>query len=100
MRLWREETFGPVAVVRAFSDWEEAVSLSNDSQFGLGVSVYTANAERALKADFQEGAVFVNSIVKSDPRLPFGGVKASGVGRELGPEGLLSFVNVQTVYVA
>lgn len=102
MPVWRQETFGPLAVVRSFKTWEEAVRLSNESAFGLGVSVFTALPSFVLErvSDFEEGSVFINSIVKSDPRLPFGGVKASGLGRELGNHGLLSFVNTKTIYVA
>ena len=97
----KEELFGPVAVVMRAATAEEAVALANDSRFGLGASLWTrdlAKAER-LVALVEAGAVFVNGLVKSDPRLPFGGVKASGYGRELGLEGIRSFVNVKTVWV-
>ena len=97
----REELFGPVAVVMRAATAEEAVALANDSRFGLGASLWTrdlAKAER-LVALVEAGAVFVNGLVKSDPRLPFGGVKASGYGRELGLEGIRAFVNVKTVWV-
>lgn len=101
MPIFREETFGPVVAISTFDTIEDAISLSNLSCFGLGVSIYTQNVS-ALKPyinDFQEGAVFINEMVKSDPRLPFGGVKSSGYGRELGPEGMMEFVNVKTVVI-
>ncbi len=97
----REELFGPVAVVMKAESADHAVELANDSRFGLGASLWTrseAQVER-LVPRIQAGAVFVNGLVKSDPRLPFGGVKASGYGRELGLEGIRAFVNVKTVWV-
>jgi len=97
----REELFGPVAAVLRARDTEDAVALANDSRFGLAASLWTrdpAEAER-LVPRLEAGAVFVNGLVKSDPRLPFGGVKASGHGRELGLEGSRAFVNVKTVWV-
>ena len=101
MPAWREETFGPVAAIRSFQTEEEAMDLVNESDYGLGVSIFTRSKEKALAmVNFlNEGAVFVNEIVKSDPRLPFGGVKSSGFGRELGKEGFEAFVNKKTVYV-
>lgn len=96
---FREETFGPLVAVTAFSSLEEAIHLSNSSDFGLGVSVFSVNPEAILKrsSDFKEGAVFVNDLVYSDPYLPFGGIKNSGYGRELGKDGMLSFVNRKTL---
>jgi succinate-semialdehyde dehydrogenase / glutarate-semialdehyde dehydrogenase len=97
----REELFGPVAVVMKARDADEAVAIANDSRFGLGASLWTrstAQIER-LVPRIEAGAVFVNGMVKSDPRLPFGGVKCSGYGRELGLEGIRAFVNVKTVWV-
>ena len=97
----REELFGPVAVVIRAETAEEAVAIANDSRFGLGASLWTrdpAQVER-LVPRIEAGAVFVNGLVKSDPRLPFGGVKASGYGRELGLEGIRAFVNVKTVWI-
>lgn len=97
----REEIFGPVAAVMSAANPEEAVELANASRFGLGASLWTrdpAKIERLVPL-IEAGAVFVNGLVKSDPRLPFGGVKASGFGRELGVEGIRSFTNVKTVWI-
>jgi succinate-semialdehyde dehydrogenase/glutarate-semialdehyde dehydrogenase len=97
----REELFGPVAVVIRADSADHAVEIANDSRFGLGASLWTrseAQVER-LVPRIEAGAVFVNGLVKSDPRLPFGGVKTSGYGRELGLEGIRAFVNVKTVWV-
>ncbi|WP_149275860.1 NAD-dependent succinate-semialdehyde dehydrogenase [Pareuzebyella sediminis] len=101
MPVFYQETFGPVIGVTTFSTDEEAVSLSNASDFGLGVSIFTKDRERAKKLipQFDEGAVFVNELVKSDPRLPFGGVKISGYGRELSSHGIKEFMNKKTVYI-
>ncbi len=101
MCAFDEETFGPVAVLTIARDEEEVVRLANASRFGLGASVWTADPARgeALAARLEAGSVFVNGIVKSDPRLPFGGVKDSGWGRELGAAGLLEFTNAKTIWV-
>lgn len=101
MPVFKEEVFGPVAPVIPFSTFEEAIELSNATEFGLGVTVFTENVE-SIKEKlhfFNEGAVFVNALVKSDPALPFGGVKKSGFGRELAENGIKEFVNVKTVYI-
>lgn len=101
MPVFTEEVFGPVAAVMKFETFDEAVALSNMSTFGLGVSVFTGNVS-AMKEKvhlFDEGAVFINAMVKSDPALPFGGIKRSGYGRELAENGLKEFVNVKTVYI-
>jgi succinate-semialdehyde dehydrogenase/glutarate-semialdehyde dehydrogenase len=97
----REELFGPVAAVMKAKDADEAVAIANDSRFGLGASLWTRSAAQIerLVPRIEAGAVFVNGMVKSDPRLPFGGVKCSGYGRELGLEGIRAFVNVKTVWV-
>ncbi len=101
MRLYHEETFGPVASIYKAGDDDEAVSLANATRFGLGASVWSKDEKRALQvADrIESGAVFINGIVKSDPRLPFGGVKKSGYGRELGSHGIKEFTNVKTYWV-
>ncbi|HEX5759881.1 MAG TPA: NAD-dependent succinate-semialdehyde dehydrogenase [Thermoanaerobaculia bacterium] len=101
MAAFEEETFGPVAAVTRVRDADEAVELANRSRYGLGASVWTGDPSRGeeLAARIEAGSVFVNGIVKSDPRLPFGGIKASGYGRELGREGIREFVNLKTVWV-
>ena len=101
MAAFNQETFGPVLSVTTFKTVEEAIELSNNSKFGLGVSIFTKNVEEAEKLAFQfdEGAVFINELVKSDPRLPFGGVKMSGYGRELSEHGIREFVNRKTIYI-
>lgn len=99
MPVFKEETFGPVAVVVKVKSFEEALELSNQSSFGLGVSICTKEVEKyAEKAHlFEEGAVFFNQLVRSDPKLPFGGVKKSGYGRELSSDGIQEFVNTKTI---
>lgn len=101
MEIFKEETFGPVLAVTRFKTEEEAIAFSNNSKFGLGVSLFSKDIDRIeqLIPQFNEGAVFINDLVKSDPRLPFGGVKTSGYGRELSKEGIREFVNVKTVYI-
>jgi succinate-semialdehyde dehydrogenase / glutarate-semialdehyde dehydrogenase len=101
MPVFDEEVFGPVAPVIIAENTGEAVSLANKTKFGLGVTLFTGNIERAktLIPSFPDGAVFVNELVKSDPRLPFGGTKKSGFGRELSVHGIREFVNLKTVYI-
>ena len=97
MRVVKEEVFGPIAPIIVVRDEDEAVAVANDSEFGLGGSVWTADLERGERVArrLEVGTAFVNSFVKSDPRMPFGGVKKSGLGRELGRFGLREFVNVK-----
>lgn len=100
---WDDELFGPVAALIRVSDEDEAIAVANDSPFGLGAAVFTrdvARGEAIAAKRLQAGACFVNAFVKSDPRLPFGGIKESGYGRELADFGIREFVNVKTVYVA
>jgi succinate-semialdehyde dehydrogenase/glutarate-semialdehyde dehydrogenase len=101
MPVFREETFGPVAAVIRARDTEHAVALANDSQFGLGGNLWTCDIERgkALARRIESGNVFINGMTASDPRLPFGGVKRSGYGRELSWFGIREFVNIQTVWI-
>ncbi|HET8854798.1 MAG TPA: NAD-dependent succinate-semialdehyde dehydrogenase [Salinimicrobium sp.] len=100
MRIFKEEVFGPAIGIMTFKSDKEAVALANSSGYGLGVSIFTDDPKRAeeLVPEFEDGAVFVNALVKSDPRLPFGGTKDSGFGRELSYHGIREFVNVKTVY--
>jgi len=102
MPAFDEETFGPVAAVIRAKDEADAVRLDNDSSFGLGASLWTGDRARAerLAAAIEAGAVFVNGLVKSDPRLPFGGIKRSGYGRELSEYGIREFVNIKSVWIA
>ncbi len=100
MPVFKEETFGPAIGITTFKKDQDAIDLVNMSNFGLGVSIFTEDLEFAEKIapEFEDGAVFVNELVKSDPRLPFGGTKISGYGRELSEDGIKEFVNKKTVY--
>lgn len=103
MPAFDEELFGPVASIIVAKDEADAIRLANDSSFGLGSAVFTKDKERGERiaaTQLQAGSCFVNSLVKSDPRLPFGGIKQSGYGRELGLFGIHEFVNIKTVFVA
>jgi len=103
MPAFDEELFGPVAAVVAAKDEEDAIRLANHTAFGLGAAVFTRDLERGeriARRELAAGSCFVNAFVKSDPRLPFGGIRESGYGRELGAFGIREFVNVKTVYVA
>jgi succinate-semialdehyde dehydrogenase / glutarate-semialdehyde dehydrogenase len=100
--VFDEETFGPVAAVTRVKNEEGAIQLANDTPYGLGASLWTADRARGerLAAEIESGCVFVNGLVKSDPRIPFGGIKRSGYGRELSVYGLREFTNVKTVWIA
>jgi succinate-semialdehyde dehydrogenase/glutarate-semialdehyde dehydrogenase len=103
MPAFDEELFGPVAAVVEAKDERDAIRLANQSVFGLGAAVFTrdlARGERIARYELEAGSCFVNASVRSDPRLPFGGIRESGYGRELGEFGIREFVNVKTVYVA
>jgi len=100
---YHEELFGPVAAIIPVTDDQESITVANDSEFGLGAAVFTQNVQRGEKLAVEEveaGAVFVNTFVRSDPRLPFGGVKGSGYGRELARFGIREFVNIKTIFIA
>ncbi len=102
MPAYDEELFGPVAAIIPVKDEVEAIRVANDSVFGLGAAVFTrdvAKGERIAGEELEAGCCFVNTLVKSDPRLPFGGIKESGYGRELSYYGIKEFVNIKTVYI-
>lgn len=101
MPVFKDETFGPVAAVIKVKSEDEAYKTASNSKFGLGTMIFTSNYEAASKRilEIEDGAFFINDMVKSDPRLPFGGTKISGYGRELSKEGMLAFVNKKTVYI-
>lgn len=101
MPAFDEETFGPLAAMIHAKDIDEAFELSENSQYGLGVTVCTTNIEKALamSSRVSDAGYFINEFVKSDPRLPFGGTKRSGYGRELAKEGMMEFINKKTIYV-
>lgn len=99
MPVFKEETFGPVLSVIRFSNEQEAIRIANNTSFGLGASIWTENRDKAHKIarEIDSGSVFINEMVKSDPRLPFGGIKNSGYGRELSKYGIREFVNIKTI---
>jgi len=103
MPAYTEELFGPVAAILPVEDEQEALRVANDTEFGLGAAVFTrdlARGEEIATKHLEAGSCFVNAFVRSDPRLPFGGIKGSGYGRELGSFGIREFVNIKTVYIA
>ncbi len=101
MPVFQEETFGPVAPIMRVKNEEEAFAIASKTNFGLGTTLFTTDIERARKqvSKIADGSYFINDLVRSDPRLPFGGTKNSGYGRELSKEGILEFINIKTVYV-
>ena len=102
MPAYDDELFGPVAAIIGVPNEQEAIRVANDSVFGLGAAVFTQNVakgERIAAYELDAGCCFVNSCVKSDPRLPFGGIKESGYGRELSSYGMKEFLNAKTVFV-
>lgn len=102
MTVFREELFGPVAPIIKAANEEDAINLANETIFGLGAAIFTndlANGEKIAKEKINAGSCFVNAFVKSDPRLPFGGIKESGYGRELSSFGIKEFINIKTIYV-
>ena len=101
MPAFDEETFGPLAVLIDAKDEADAIRLTNQSDFGLGSAIWTQDLEKAdhLARQIQAGSVFINGLMRSDARVPFGGIKTSGFGRELSEAGIKEFVNVKTVWV-
>jgi len=101
MSISQEETFGPVAPVFVIESEEEAIELANDCPYGLGGSIWTEDIEKGelLASQLDSGAVFINGLCKSEPGLPFGGIKSSGYGRELSKEGMLEFLNIKTIWI-
>lgn len=101
MPAYKEEMFGPVAALIKAADTDDAIRIANDSNFGLGASLWTSDINKAkiLAAKIESGSVFINGLVKSDPRLPFGGINISGYGRELSHYGIKEFVNIKTVWI-
>jgi succinate-semialdehyde dehydrogenase / glutarate-semialdehyde dehydrogenase len=102
MPAYEEELFGPVAAIIPVQSEAEAIAVANDTPFGLGGAVITrdlARGERIAEFEIESGMVFVNDNVRSDPRVPFGGIKESGYGRELSSYGIKEFVNIKTVMV-
>ncbi len=101
MPVFMEETFGPVSIIIKAKNADDAIKIANDSSMGLGASIWTNDLKLAEKmaTKIEAGAVFINGMVKSDPRIPFGGIKQSGYGRELGTYGIKEFLNIKTIWV-
>jgi succinate-semialdehyde dehydrogenase / glutarate-semialdehyde dehydrogenase len=101
MPVFKEETFGPAVVILVAKNDKDAIAIANDSLFGLGAAIWTSNNERGetIGRQIEAGAIFINGLVKSDPRLPFGGIKNSGFGRELSTYGIKEFCNIKTLWV-
>ena len=102
MPAYEEELFGPVASIIVAKDEEEAIAIANDTEFGLGGAIFTSDlkkGKRLASKSVQAGSVFVNTMVSSNAKLPFGGIKQSGYGRELSAYGIKEFVNIKTVYI-
>jgi aldehyde dehydrogenase (NAD(P)+) len=101
MRIYREEIFGPFVVIATFSSEEEAINMANDSILGLGSAIFTKDLERAhrVATEIESGMAWVNSSQDCDYRIPFGGVKQSGIGRELGEAGLEAYSQVKAVHI-
>jgi aldehyde dehydrogenase (NAD+) len=101
MTIYQEEIFGPVVVISSFETEDEAVTRANNTTYGLGAAVFTTDLERAhrVSAEIEAGMVWVNSSQDCDPRIPFGGVKQSGIGRELGEAGLEAYSQIKAVHI-
>ena len=102
MSAFDDELFGPVAVIISANDQAHAIDLANKTNYGLGAAIFTGDIDKGEKIAINEleaGSCFVNDFVKSDPRLPFGGIKESGYGRELSEFGILEFVNIKSVVI-
>ena len=99
MRMGREEVFGPVASLYPFATLDDALRIAHETRYGLGASIWSASPDRAMELarQVEAGAISINGIVRSDPRVPFGGIKDSGFGRELGEEGIRAFCNIKSI---
>jgi succinate-semialdehyde dehydrogenase/glutarate-semialdehyde dehydrogenase len=99
--VFREEAFGPAAALICVNDLDEAIDLANRTEYGLGAALWTTDIARAKKIAprIKSGSLFVNGMVASDPRLPFGGIKRSGYGRELGVHGMREFTNIRSIWI-